>query len=193
MRRTTTSIRWTAAWTASVTGKSIRSPFAIPRAILEHGELREALLRCIDALPAKLRSVFVLKEFDGLDSGELVAVAGLSSHNHLWVTLSRAREHAYAPVSNASGQEGHESAELSRGRCPGARRGGPRAELARARGPRLPSPLCAPCRLYRRQLDLMREVIAQLRAAPPEAPAMPAALRARLRERLHQGPPADGG
>ncbi len=70
--------------------------FRDPRAILEHGELREALLRCIDALPAKLRSVFVLKEFDGLDSGELVAVAGLSSHNHLWVTLSRARERVRA-------------------------------------------------------------------------------------------------
>ncbi|MGE3772295.1 MAG: hypothetical protein AB7I32_05180 [Gammaproteobacteria bacterium] len=43
---------------------------------------------------------------------------------------------------------------------------------------------CAPCRLYRRQLDLMRAVMAGLRATPPEAPPMPDALRERLRQRL---------
>lgn len=43
---------------------------------------------------------------------------------------------------------------------------------------------CAPCRLYRRQLDLMRAVIERLRATPPDAPPMPAALRERLRQRL---------
>lgn len=66
--------------------------FRDPRAILENAQLREAMLRCIDALPARLRMVFLLKEFDDPDSAELIAAAGLSGPNNLWVTLSRARE-----------------------------------------------------------------------------------------------------
>ncbi|HMM76935.1 MAG TPA: sigma-70 family RNA polymerase sigma factor [Gammaproteobacteria bacterium] len=79
--------------------------FRDPRTILEQAELREAMRRCIEALPVKLRTVFVLKELDGLDSPELVAVAGISSLNHLWVMLSRARERVRACLERKWGRE----------------------------------------------------------------------------------------
>ncbi|MGE3772294.1 MAG: sigma-70 family RNA polymerase sigma factor [Gammaproteobacteria bacterium] len=80
--------------------------FRDPRKILEQAELREAMRRCIDALPTKLRTVFMLKEFDGLESSELIAVAGISSLNHLWVMLSRARERVRACLERKWGREG---------------------------------------------------------------------------------------
>ena len=45
--------------------------------------------------------------------------------------------------------------------------------------------LCAPCRIYKRQLLILRAMLRSLPAAPSDTTAsLPAAARARLRERL---------
>jgi len=59
---------------------------------LENAQLGSALAGCIEALPERLQTLFVLREIDGLGTDELVATLNISSRNNLWVMLSRARE-----------------------------------------------------------------------------------------------------
>lgn len=49
---------------------------------------------------------------------------------------------------------------------------------------------CAPCRLYRRQLDLMRATLQRLRDTPAATPPMPQSMRERLRQRLQSVDPS---
>ncbi|MGR8920517.1 MAG: sigma-70 family RNA polymerase sigma factor [Gammaproteobacteria bacterium] len=63
-----------------------------PAAVAENSALRSAMLSCIEHLPEKLRTPFLLREVDGLETNEVVELLGLSSANNLWVTLSRGRE-----------------------------------------------------------------------------------------------------
>src|SRR3989344_1432662 len=52
--------------------------------------LREALGKCLDGLPERQRRIFILRETDGIDTGELCKVFGLTPTN-LWVILHRIR------------------------------------------------------------------------------------------------------
>jgi len=63
-----------------------------PAAVLENNALGRALTRCIEKLPEQLRTLIVLREIDGLESAELIDILNISSHNNLWVMLSRGRE-----------------------------------------------------------------------------------------------------
>ncbi len=63
-----------------------------PAALAENRALGAALAECIGHLPDKLRRPFVLREIDGMDSAEVIALLGISSAGNLWVMLSRARE-----------------------------------------------------------------------------------------------------
>ena len=66
--------------------------FRDPASILENTQLSRALLDCIARLPSNLRSVFTLRELEGLDTNELVSQLQISSANNVLVMLSRARE-----------------------------------------------------------------------------------------------------
>ncbi|MCB0345002.1 MAG: sigma-70 family RNA polymerase sigma factor [Bdellovibrionales bacterium] len=56
----------------------------------EQKEVMNVLMSCIDSLPEKLRTVFYLREVDGLSTKELQDTLGISSSN-AWVMLYRAR------------------------------------------------------------------------------------------------------
>lgn len=66
--------------------------WAEPARDAENDALKVALAECIAALPDRMRTLFVLREVDGLDTEWLVKELDLSSKNNLWVILSRARE-----------------------------------------------------------------------------------------------------
>lgn len=61
-----------------------------PHALLERAEFRNALVRCLDAIPRKLSRAFVMREADGLESAEIRQIMGLSETG-LWTLLYRAR------------------------------------------------------------------------------------------------------
>lgn len=63
-----------------------------PARLAENDGLRKAMSSCIEHLPEKLRMPFVLREIDGLETDEVIALLGISSANNLWVILSRGRE-----------------------------------------------------------------------------------------------------
>lgn len=63
-----------------------------PQRVAENADLAAAMAQCIDGLPPRLRTPFVLKEVDGMESGTLVDMLKISSTNNLWVMLSRGRE-----------------------------------------------------------------------------------------------------
>ncbi len=61
-----------------------------PDRILLHGELRHVLDEAIKALPETLRSVFVLRDIEGLSTAETAEILGLTETN-VKVRLHRAR------------------------------------------------------------------------------------------------------
>ncbi len=76
------------------TGHWIDDPGAwnVPAAALENERLREAIAHCVENLPDSLRTLFILREMDGMQTDALIETLGLSSKNNLWVMMSRARE-----------------------------------------------------------------------------------------------------
>ena len=63
---------------------------ADPAALLERKEFWEAIYKCLGALPARLASVFILREIDGLTGEEICEQLNIKPNN-LWVMLHRAR------------------------------------------------------------------------------------------------------
>ena len=68
------------------------SDWKSPEQSLEQDEFWQVLRGCVDTLPDNLRTVFSLRELDGLETDELMDTLGISTRNNLWVMLSRARK-----------------------------------------------------------------------------------------------------
>ncbi len=67
------------------------SSWSMPDKALEQEEFMAILQQCIDRLPPKLARVFMLRELEGMESGEICDVMCISSLNNFWVMLSRVR------------------------------------------------------------------------------------------------------
>ena len=63
-----------------------------PEKLAEQAEFWPILSGCLDTLPDNLRTLFTLRELDGLDTDELLQTLEISTKNNLWVMLSRARK-----------------------------------------------------------------------------------------------------
>jgi RNA polymerase sigma-70 factor (ECF subfamily) len=61
-----------------------------PHTELERTELRRLLEACVELLPRRHASVFLMKEFDGEESGAICSALGISLSN-FWVILHRSR------------------------------------------------------------------------------------------------------
>ena len=69
------------------------SDWDMPEKALENEQFWSTLNACVGKLPERLRLIYALREFDGLDTDELMQTLNISSQNNLWVMLSRARVH----------------------------------------------------------------------------------------------------
>jgi RNA polymerase sigma-70 factor, ECF subfamily len=65
---------------------------ADPLTLLERKEFWESLYQCLNLLPRRTASAFILREIDGLSSEEICAHLNITPNN-LWVMLHRARLH----------------------------------------------------------------------------------------------------
>lgn len=65
-------------------------PQQSPENVLENGEFWKVMQHCMSALPARVATVFSLREMDGLTSEEICEILCLSSSN-FWVIMHRAR------------------------------------------------------------------------------------------------------
>jgi len=63
---------------------------ANPESLFEDSDFRRVLQRCLDALPALQRDVFVLRELSGEDSGTICNSCNITA-THLHVLMHRAR------------------------------------------------------------------------------------------------------
>jgi len=63
-----------------------------PEKLAEQDEFWPILGGCVDTLPENLRTLFTLRELDGLETDVLLQTLNISSKNNLWVMLSRARK-----------------------------------------------------------------------------------------------------
>lgn len=75
-----------------------------PERRLENRELQAAIGRAVDALPAPLRAVFVLREVEGLSTQETADALGLSAEN-VRVRLHRAKSALRESLDQAIGRE----------------------------------------------------------------------------------------
>ncbi len=62
-----------------------------PDNLLNQHQFLDILADCIEQLPARMKAVFTLREFEGLTTEELCKVLEISTTNNLWVILSRTR------------------------------------------------------------------------------------------------------
>ena len=62
-----------------------------PERSLEQDQFWNTLSNCVENLPVKLRTLYVLREFDDIETDVLLETLNISSKNNLWVMLSRAR------------------------------------------------------------------------------------------------------
>lgn len=62
-----------------------------PDKALEQEEFMAILQQCIERLPPKMAQLFILREFDGLESEEICEVMAITTLNNFWVMLSRIR------------------------------------------------------------------------------------------------------
>ncbi len=63
-----------------------------PERSLEREEFWQTLQDCVGKLPDRLAILFTLRELDGMDTDTLMETLNISSHNNVWVMLSRVRQ-----------------------------------------------------------------------------------------------------
>jgi len=75
------------------TGKWTIKPgdWEVPERSLEQEQFWNTMSNCVENLPEKLRTLYILREFDGNETDVLLETLNISSKNNLWVMLSRAR------------------------------------------------------------------------------------------------------
>lgn len=75
-------------------GKWKTAPYswAEPSRQLELAQLHQVMMDCVNGLPQAQRTLFVLKEVDGLDTESSMSTLGISTKNNFWVMMSRVRE-----------------------------------------------------------------------------------------------------
>ncbi len=61
-----------------------------PERLFEDKEFWSTFYKCLETLPERYRTVYVLREVDGLESEEICKIVGVTKTN-LWVLLHRAR------------------------------------------------------------------------------------------------------
>ncbi len=66
-------------------------PLSVPEEAIQQQQFLKVLQSCIEALPLKQARLFVLRELEGLNNERLCETLEISSMNHLWVMMSRAR------------------------------------------------------------------------------------------------------
>ena len=62
-----------------------------PERSLEQEQFWNTMTNCVENLPEKLRTLYILREFDGNETDVLLETLKISSKNNLWVMLSRIR------------------------------------------------------------------------------------------------------
>ena len=62
-----------------------------PDRALENEQFWNSMKNCVEKLPEKLRTLYILREFDDIKADALLETLNISSMNNLWVMLSRAR------------------------------------------------------------------------------------------------------
>ena len=62
-----------------------------PDKSMEQEQFMTTLQDCISRLPPRMAQLFVLREFDGMESEEICELMSISTLNNLWVMLSRVR------------------------------------------------------------------------------------------------------
>ncbi len=67
------------------------TPWTCPDEQLENEHFQQTLNNCIQHLPPRMATLFILREIDGLDSQTICKEMALSSTNNLWTMLSRMR------------------------------------------------------------------------------------------------------
>ncbi|MFC1749804.1 sigma-70 family RNA polymerase sigma factor [Pseudomonadota bacterium] len=65
--------------------------WALPEEQLESEHFLKVLNNCVQRLPQRLATLFIMREIDGLDSEAICKEMELSSTNNLWTMLSRMR------------------------------------------------------------------------------------------------------
>ena len=63
-----------------------------PERSLGREEFWQTLQGCVGKLPDRLAILFTLRELDGMDTDTLMETLNISSHNNVWVMLSRVRQ-----------------------------------------------------------------------------------------------------
>ena len=63
-----------------------------PERSLEREEFWQTLQDCVGKLPDRLAILFTLRELDGMDKDTIMETLNISSHNNVWVMLSRVRQ-----------------------------------------------------------------------------------------------------
>jgi len=63
-----------------------------PERSLEREEFWQTLQDCVGKLPDRLAILFTLRELDGMETDKLMETLNISSHNNVWVMLSRVRQ-----------------------------------------------------------------------------------------------------
>ena len=63
-----------------------------PERSLEREEFWQTLQGCVGKLPDRLAILFTLRELDGMETDALMETLNISSHNNVWVMLSRVRQ-----------------------------------------------------------------------------------------------------
>lgn len=66
--------------------------WSAPESSLDREQFWRTFDGCVDNLPEKLRTPFLLRELDGLETSDLTHLLRVT-RNNLWVMLSRARNH----------------------------------------------------------------------------------------------------
>lgn len=61
-----------------------------PGKVIEDQEFQAVLASCIESLPDKLATTFILREIDGIESQEVCTILGITSTN-MWARIHRAR------------------------------------------------------------------------------------------------------